>query len=358
MVCWRNLGRDLAVAYNLSVNLHYALFTVAPLRWLAGLAKMNSETHCFARSTVASPHVVIAMCTLNGGAYLDEQLESFEHQHHKNWSLWISDDGSTDNTLEILERWKKRWLGAHDLKIVSGPERGAATNFLSLLCNPNLPTAYVALSDQDDVWHPHKLERAVQHLSLLRDGAIGLYGAQRSYTDATLNVLAQSSHPQHPASFENALVQNVITGHSAVLTPAGLNLVRQAGICDGVAFHDWWLYQLVSGVGGEVIVDEEVVLSYRQHGQNAIGARFGLRAYFRRLQAVFDGTYGEWVGGNLRSLTKANIHLTQSNLETVVHVLATPKGLKRAQFLIKAKLFRQDRLETLLVMLSALLKRL
>jgi glycosyltransferase involved in cell wall biosynthesis len=51
---------------------------------------------------VKQPYVAILMCTFNGERFLKEQLDSFATQTHQNWTLWVSDDGSTDQTLEIL----------------------------------------------------------------------------------------------------------------------------------------------------------------------------------------------------------------------------------------------------------------
>ena len=97
------------------------------------------------------PHVAILMCTLNGERFLKEQLDSFTTQTHQDWTLWVSDDGSTDQTLEILRATQAEW-GADRLKIVEGPRKGFARNFLSLACRAEIEAEYFAFSDQDDVW--------------------------------------------------------------------------------------------------------------------------------------------------------------------------------------------------------------
>jgi glycosyltransferase involved in cell wall biosynthesis len=102
--------------------------------------------------------VAILMCTKNGEAFLDEQLKSIAEQTHANWTLFVSDDGSTDATGNIL----KRFAAIHEQKTVvrNGPGKGVCANFLSLATDSAIDADYFAISDQDDVWYKDKLARA------------------------------------------------------------------------------------------------------------------------------------------------------------------------------------------------------
>lgn len=111
------------------------------------------------------PHTTILMCTFQGQKYITQQLKSFSAQNHAKVGLWVSDDGSTDGTLEALRGFRSP--DGHPPRILSGPQQGFAANFLSLLCAEDLPPGYVALSDQDDVWFPEKLSRALALLAPL-----------------------------------------------------------------------------------------------------------------------------------------------------------------------------------------------
>ncbi len=105
--------------------------------------------------------VTIVMATLNGERYLPDQLDSIARQSHRDWRLFVSDDGSTDATRAILSDFARQ----HPVTVVSGPALGcAAANFLSALCHPDLPAGPVALADQDDVWLDGKLARAFRRL--------------------------------------------------------------------------------------------------------------------------------------------------------------------------------------------------
>ena len=115
-----------------------------------------------------APHVHVLMATWNGAAHLEEQLRSFEAQTHRDWSLWVSDDGSTDATGRILADHAAAHPGR--VHLFEGPRRGSAANFLSLLAQPDLPPGVVALADQDDVWLPHRLERGLEWLARATGG--------------------------------------------------------------------------------------------------------------------------------------------------------------------------------------------
>ena len=121
------------------------------------------EKNPLLRPASNAPLVAILLCTYNGARFLAEQLDSLEAQPHQNWVVIASDDGSTDQTLEILQQYQAKWpLGK--LMIRSGPQKGFCQNFLSLACDPEIKADYYAFCDQDDVWLPEKLEVALENI--------------------------------------------------------------------------------------------------------------------------------------------------------------------------------------------------
>lgn len=307
-----------------------------------------------------TPRFTILLCTCQGAAHLAEQLQSYLAQTHTAWDLWVSDDGSTDATRGILAAFAAD-AGAqgHAVRLVDGPRQGATRNFLSLLCHPALPAGPVALSDQDDVWLPGKLARAAA--ALRRAGPVALYGGQSRYVDAGLRPIGRSRPPRHPPCFANALTQNVVSGHSAVLSAGALALVRRAGLpAAPVPYHDWWLYQLISGAGGEVIVDRETVLLYRQHGGNVMGAHRGLRAALLRAGQVLGRDYGDWIAANTQALRQCDALLTGEARARLATLEAAPRGrpLPRLRAFAGAGLHRQTRLTSAALYLAAALGRI
>lgn len=306
------------------------------------------------------PHVAIVLCTYNAQAHLEEQLESYAAQDHEDWSLWVSDDGSSDATRKILTAFARSHGDRHRITVWDGPAQGeAAANFLAALCHPDLPSGFVAISDQDDVWLPHKLSRALGQMRQAGPGAPLLYSAQSHHTDAGLRITGASHRPRRAVGFANALVQNVTSGHSTVLSPEALALVRAAGRVH-VPFHDWWLYQLVTGAGGRILVDEQPVLLYRQHGENVLGAHMGARAVLARLRMVFGQSYGNWIRDNLAALTSASALLDAEGRATLGKVAAAlDRGAPRAAYgLARAGLYRQTVSATILLYVAALFGRL
>lgn len=248
------------------------------------------------------PAVTVLMATFNGGEYLEGQLRSIAAQGGVDWALWISDDGSTDGTRRIISAFASAHPARH-IRLVEGPRRGSARNFLSLLAHPELPPTAIALADQDDVWMPDRLDRAMRVLQAA-DGP-ALYGSATLICDDALRHPHVSRNAPPRTSFANALVQNVIGGNTMVMTPAAVRMLRAAVPCGDVPFHDWWIYQMMTGGGHPVHIDAAPGLYYRQHTANVIGTGTGWRAKLARLRKAGSGDYGAWLVSNAAALTEA-----------------------------------------------------
>lgn len=311
----------------------------------------------------ASPfRVTIALCTYNGAQHLEAQLASYLVQSHTNWDLWISDDGSNDETLALLKAFAQANGTTRDIRIIKGPRAGVAANFLSLLCHPNFPLQPCALSDQDDVWLPEKLALGLDELT---GDTPCLYGAQSIHTDVTLTPVGHSLGGGHAGftgapSFGNALVQNIVSGHSAMLNTPALALVRAGGVPENIPYHDWWLYQLIAGAGGRVIVRSDKVLLYRQHAENAMGSHQGLRANMTRLTQIIESTYVGWIEANTTALRAVSDVLTPDALAVLTALEQTPPRfgtLARLRILRHHHIARQGKLGNVLLYLGVLLGR-
>jgi glycosyltransferase involved in cell wall biosynthesis len=300
------------------------------------------------------PHVHILMGCYNGGRYLREQLQSFKEQRHQAWSLWISDDGSTDDTLTIIREFDRACPGRL-VRLLEGPRQGSAANFLSMLCHPDLPPGIVALSDQDDVWMPDKLDRAVSQLLAAGPGPC-VWSARYQITNSTLTVQGVSSHWPRGPSLANAMVQNILSGHTLTLNPAALEIVRRAGP-QPVPHHDWWIYLLIMASGGQALVDEAVVLKYRQHAENVMGFRASPRAILMRLESIMNGDLQDWIAANLRALRNTDLPFTQDAVE-ILETWSEQRPVKMLRLLRDHGIHRQSPAETALIHLAAALGKL
>ncbi|KGM46757.1 glycosyltransferase [Pseudooceanicola atlanticus] len=283
-------------------------------------------------SAPPAPHVRILMGTFQGAGYLSGQLSSFLAQDHDNWSLVVSDDGSTDATPDVVREFAR----AHpnrDIRLVQGPGQGASANYLSLLAQDalwrDLPDdGCIAFSDQDDVWMAERLARAIEALGQGAD----IYASRTLLTDADLIPRGASRQHPYPPAFGNALVQNVLAGNTLVLGPVAGALLRRTAaraLNAGVPHHDWWVYLLGTGAGLHIVNDSRPGLYYRQHGGNLLGANRGLGKAWSRFAMIWEGHFGDWIAHNLSALQAVDEELTPENRACLSAFQAWLEGERR-----------------------------
>ncbi len=305
------------------------------------------------------PHVAILMCTYNGGAYLKEQLDSFGDQMFANWTLYVSDDASTDETLGVLAQYQLRW-GANRLIIFSGPCNGFAENFISLIQRPEVKGDYFAFSDQDDVWFKDKLTRSVNRLEQLGKKVPSLYCSVTRLVDADRNVIGVSKFFNRPLSFQNALVQSIAGANTMLINAAARELLLQLPDRATLIAHDWLTYLLVTGAGGCVTYEPEPSLDYRQHSGNLIGANASFRDRLNRLQKMLSGRFIKWNDANLTILKALESRLTIENRQVLGHFDCgrRQRFFKRLAAFRKAGIYRQTLPGNLSLLLAACLGRI
>jgi glycosyltransferase involved in cell wall biosynthesis len=234
--------------------------------------------------------VCILLCTYNGDKFLCNQLDSIAEQTHLNWKVIASDDGSSDATLEILKSYQVRW-GKEKLEIKKGPEKGFAHNFLSMACDPKIRADFYAFCDQDDIWLPTKLEKAIENISekaFLNEPYV--YCGRARYVNEELNLIGDSPLFVFPRTFRNALVQSIAGGNTMVFNQNAKVLLEKTGALKVVS-HDWWLYILVAGAGGVVYYDPIPYVLYRQHSGSLIGSNHSFFAQLRRIKHFLMGRF-------------------------------------------------------------------
>lgn len=299
--------------------------------------------------------VTILLATRNGAHFLPQQLESYEKQTLVDWQVLASDDGSDDATPTILERFRQ----AHPdrVRLIRGPQTGAADNFLSLIRQVR-EADHMAFSDQDDLWLPSKIARAVKMLSDLPAGRPALYASRVTICDASLRPIGLSPALTHPPGFRNALVQNILYGHSIVVNRAAIALLQLAAEREPqVAMHDWWAYQVVTGAGGWIVFDNESHVLYRQHGGNHVGAGQDLIGRLMRLRARRQA---QWMTATLAALTQAADLLAPEHralLDRIALARATGR-MGFAKACLREGLYRQGPGGRLTPVLAALVGRL
>lgn len=296
--------------------------------------------------------VQILLATRNGAPFLQEQLRSYLRQDHRDWSLWVSDDASTDGTAGILRAFRD----AHrdrEVRLLNGPNLGLFSNFMHLLSHAELPSDYTALSDQDDYWLPHRLSRAVAALKSQNGPAF--YCSTRITTDAALKPLSPYPPPRLPQpSLQNALVQNVAPGNTLMLNPMALALLREdpPPPCN-LPFHDWWIYLRLMAAGATAVCDARPGLLYRQHANNILGDHKSRR--LQRLRALLDGRYACWTAKNARALVALPPDRVLPGHRRTAEAFLMSSS--RWQALRKSRVQRADRLGRCILPMLAVLNR-
>jgi glycosyltransferase involved in cell wall biosynthesis len=299
------------------------------------------------------------MSTYNGEKYLAEQLQSIQDQTHKNWRLIISDDGSSDNTLAIVQQFQQKW-GNDRLEIRQGPQQGFCLNFLSMACDSTIKADLYAFSDQDDVWMNNKLERAIGYFEENNESKLPrAYGGRTQIVDENLKPLGFSPEFTLPRSFRNALVQSIAGGNTMMFNQAAKELLEKAGL-QKVVSHDWWLYQIVKGAGGIFYYDPEPSLLYRQHTNAAVGANSSFRARINRIFFVFTGRFKNWNDLNYAALYSIR-HLLSKENQDILDIFGRFRGahLKdRMRLLEVCGLYRQTWQGTISLWLATIINKI
>ena len=210
--------------------------------------------------------VQVLMSTYNGERFLREQLQSLLNQTYPNLEILIRDDGSRDATASILQEYANKYSNVH---VYLEENVGAVHSFFWLLSRCDAD--YAAFCDQDDVWLPEKVERAVEKLQRVKGP--GLYCSNKILVDSNLRVISDNKGQKLRPGFGNAVVESICTGCTALLNRE-LVLDIQKHIPRNAIIHDWWCY-LAASYTGRVIFDERAFIWYRQHEHNVIGASAG-----------------------------------------------------------------------------------
>ncbi|MEJ5127752.1 glycosyltransferase family 2 protein [Comamonas sp. MYb21] len=223
--------------------------------------------------------VAILLSTYNGERFLPAQLDSLLAQSHAGCDIWVRDDGSSDQSLAIVRRYASIHPNIH---IQAGENFGFVASFYELLQNVGAGYGFYFFCDQDDVWLPSKVSRA---LALLEgEQGAALYCSRTQYVDRDLQPIGPSpDYDRRCIGWGNALVQNIATGCTVALNRAARErlLAQRPGFC---LAHDWWAYLVVSAFG-QVVFDSESHILYRQHGSNTIGMqKQGLAGQWARVQ--------------------------------------------------------------------------
>jgi glycosyltransferase involved in cell wall biosynthesis len=211
-----------------------------------------------------STNISIAIATYNGAKYIETQIDSILNQTLKPYEIIITDDSSTDNTVELLKRFQSK----HDfIKLfVNDSNKGVTKTFENSV--KNCTGDYIALSDQDDIWMPHKLDVLVTNLkeedavygnSLLVD-----QNGKSLGVDFKTILIMRSLYIGSPL-----LLSNCVPGHAILMKKNFAKMILP--FPEVVMFDKWIGFSAAAGSGLKFV--DEILVHYRQHDTNTVGTR-------------------------------------------------------------------------------------
>lgn len=237
--------------------------------------------------------ISVVLCTRNGAEYVGQQVQSILNQDPEPGELVLGDDASHDGTVgiveDLVERKRASDGGVAFVLLRHDPALGIVANFADALQHAR--GDLIALSDQDDVWHPGKL-RAVEaafdadpSLLLVHSDArlVDAAGAPIGMTllEALEATEGERSGLERGDAFSTLLRRNLVTGATAVLRR---ELLALAAPFPPGWVHDEWLAAIAAAVGTVRLIPDQLI-DYRQHGANQIGARRpGMRDRWAKLR--------------------------------------------------------------------------
>lgn len=300
------------------------------------------------------PGVQVLLSTYDGQKYLEELMNSVLNQDFPDLEILVRDDGSTDETARILEKYS----GLENVQILYGDNLGVVGSFFALLEASSPDAEYIAFCDQDDVWEKDKVSRAIGIIKKYVDTP-AMYCSRVTLVDENLKMLGFSQIPRREPAFGNALVQNVATGCTIVINNAARQILSKK-LPSAAVIHDWWIYLVVSAFG-KVIYDFESRILYRQHSANTIGEKSGLAAKwlkragrflkygripFVTKQAVeFSMIYGESLPADKKII-----------LERFINERSTFMG--RWRYCLRGETYRHSKLDDLIFRVLIILNRI
>ena len=223
----------------------------------------------------------VLLATYNGEMFIEKFLESLAGQEHVNIHLIVSDDGSTDSTLEIVKRNQSNF---QKLTIINGPRKGPMANFFYLLRNSS--RNFVALADQDDIWNKDHLKNSIERIrndqlpSMTYTSVIEFDDREETRKIWPINYMG----PEFPSIF----FENTARGCTIVLNRHAIELINVKEPKHAV-MHDWWILLLLQ-LYGKVRFEPVPELEYRLHENNYVGV-----SHLKALRFIRTIQKGSWL---------------------------------------------------------------
>jgi rhamnosyltransferase len=234
------------------------------------------------------PKCAIIMATYNGGDFIESQLKSIIAQVDVTVTIYVTDDASTDNTLNICSD--------NGAQIVQSNIKfgNACNNFLFSISELDIAQDYdyVFLSDQDDVWFPEKCIKAIKALD--ENNCQCYSGSYYLWQPERRKILYKNKY--FPQTNDDYMFRSPGPGFTFALSADAFNMIRCKFLMmrpDEIGFdwHDWLIYACARSMNLNWYIDKNPYSLYRQHANNETGQAINLQSYIKRFRYLFGGSY-------------------------------------------------------------------
>lgn len=283
--------------------------------------------------------VAVIMSTYNGEKYIKEQIDSILRQTGIEVELFIRDDGSEDETVDIIKKYEKQQDNVH---IEVGTNIGFRQSFMQRLLGVE-GFEFYAFSDQDDFWEKDKLHQGCLKLQEIKSNIPAVYYSNLKVADENLNVYRTTKLQKRKQSLESLTMRRSIAGCTMIFNKCLWQKIANVGITNNMLKrgHDSFIMSLCYAIGGTVVCDTNAYIIYRQHSLNTSGSSHGV---VQRVKKEWNGLMKK--KGNepiiARSLLKNWGKEIKPEEEKILQLVASSD----ASFLSRVKIFFSRRFVT------------
>ena len=291
--------------------------------------------------------IVVLLSTYNGEQYVEEQIDSILNQKTSHQvDLLIRDDGSQDQTLQILKKYEAEY--PLRVKVYFENNIGYIRSFFELIRKAE-GYDYYALSDQDDIWLEDKLDIAVNMCEECRCEEPLLYGSSSFLANGKLEIVGETQKQLKEMNLYNIIIQNFLPGHTQVFNDKMCKILKQDIDYSKIYVHDFWITYMAA-LYGRVIFDNNSHTLYRQHGENSIGfGKNSIEWLIERLKRIRKNDNRKIAIQINYFYEKYHSQLPTAEREEISNFITEQRHfLRRLRYVFTTKMYRQKTVETLL----------
>ena len=254
--------------------------------------------------------IQVLLSSYNGERYIEKQIDSIFRQENADVHCLIRDDGSIDNTINIIKKVQQKYL---NIQLIEGKNEGFANSFYDLVCLSD-KYDYYAFADQDDLWEPDKLVSCINSIKDCEEAALGYCNGFISDENFNVYGLLFDNCFKSKNIYESLII-NPAPGCSMVFNSKAKELFLKADKSK-ITYHDFWLY-VVCSLFGKVNCVDQPKFYYIQHIDNALGSdRNMLNVYKNRINQLKKKTHcrEDMAGEIIRCFSE---HLTEEEIDNI-----------------------------------------